>query len=211
MGDVARERLVQAAVELFTRLGVGAVSVGDICRHAGVPKGSFYHAWPSKHALVLEAIDRYVEEHNATLREALDPALPVREQLTRVFLTLQRLHEDRQRAAGGTMPGCTTENLAMELAARDEDVRCKLAAVFDGWRTEIEALLRAAVEQGEVPPIDAVGTARALLATVQGATLLARTTNDPSVVTAVGIAFVELIGRREGELAGAVARPVPGR
>jgi TetR/AcrR family transcriptional repressor of nem operon len=193
VSDAVHERLLEAAVELFTRLGVAAVSVGDICRHAGVPKGSFYHAWPSKHALLLEAIDRYVTDHTKRLRQALDPALPVREQLRRAFSALQTVHENRKRAAGGVMPGCTTENLVMELAARDEEVRVKLAAVFEGWRNEVEGLLRDAVERGELTLDDPGATARALLAAVQGATILARTSNDPAMVAAVGNAFVALL------------------
>jgi hypothetical protein len=91
------------------------------------------------------------------------------------------------------MPGCTTENLVMELAARDEEVRVKLAAVFEGWRNEVEGLLRDAVERGELTLDDPGATARALLAAVQGATILARTSNDPAMVAAVGNAFVALL------------------
>src|SRR5690349_18598252 len=57
MGRVsdAKDRLLDAAIKLVWRNSLGAVSVDDICKEAGVKKGSFYHFFPGKNELVAAA------------------------------------------------------------------------------------------------------------------------------------------------------------
>ncbi len=50
-----REEIVRAAGALFAERGYGAVSVESIIRKVGIAKGTFYHHFPSKEA-VLEAL-----------------------------------------------------------------------------------------------------------------------------------------------------------
>ena len=60
------------------RGGYTAVSVQDICQHAGVNKGSFYYFFPAKRDLVLAVIDAYEEQHrqqrDAILANSVTPS-----------------------------------------------------------------------------------------------------------------------------------------
>jgi AcrR family transcriptional regulator len=74
----ARERILEAAYELFARQGIQAVGVDEIIRQAGVAKASFYHHFASKDDLVLEFLN--LREQRWTLawveeakRRAADP------------------------------------------------------------------------------------------------------------------------------------------
>jgi len=49
----ARDRILEAAYELFARHGIQAIGVDEIIRQAGVAKASFYHHFASKDDLVL--------------------------------------------------------------------------------------------------------------------------------------------------------------
>jgi AcrR family transcriptional regulator len=53
----ARERILEAAYDLFVRHGIQAVGVDEIIRQAGVAKASFYHHFASKDNLVLEFLN----------------------------------------------------------------------------------------------------------------------------------------------------------
>jgi AcrR family transcriptional regulator len=53
-----REKLVEAAYELFGRQGIRAVGVDTIIERAGVAKMTFYRHFPSKEDLVLAFLDR---------------------------------------------------------------------------------------------------------------------------------------------------------
>jgi TetR/AcrR family transcriptional repressor of nem operon len=57
----ARERLIETTLDLVRRDGYGAVTVDAICEAVGVKKGSFYHFFPSKDALVIAALDWHWE------------------------------------------------------------------------------------------------------------------------------------------------------
>src|SRR5439155_5537278 len=67
----ARERLIARAIYLIGSRSYCAVSVDDLCAHAGVNKGSFYHFFPAKRALALVAIDVQWEQAR---RRLFDPA-----------------------------------------------------------------------------------------------------------------------------------------
>jgi len=54
----ARERILAAAYDLFSRQGIRAVGVDSIIAAAGVAKTTFYRHFPSKDDLVLAFLDR---------------------------------------------------------------------------------------------------------------------------------------------------------
>ena len=53
----ARERLIHSAIELVHARSYADVGVNELCEHAGVKKGSFYHFFPSKRDLIVAALD----------------------------------------------------------------------------------------------------------------------------------------------------------
>ena len=55
----SRQRLLDAALHEFRSRGYAATTVDDLCRAAGVGKGSFFHHFPSKEALALEAVGHW--------------------------------------------------------------------------------------------------------------------------------------------------------
>ncbi|MGN6171273.1 MAG: TetR/AcrR family transcriptional regulator [Solirubrobacteraceae bacterium] len=68
----ARERILEAAYELFARHGIQAIGVDEIIRQAGVAKATFYHQFASKDALVLEFLN--LREERWTLAWIQDEA-----------------------------------------------------------------------------------------------------------------------------------------
>jgi len=67
-----KERIYRAAIELFGRFGY------ELCRRAGISKGSFFQYFPSKSHLLeftIVVFDDYLERLMAELRQAEDVAL----------------------------------------------------------------------------------------------------------------------------------------
>ncbi len=54
----ARERIIQSSIELIHYLSYSSVGVNELCEHAGVKKGSFYHYFPSKSDLMCLSTQR---------------------------------------------------------------------------------------------------------------------------------------------------------
>ncbi|HPR34391.1 MAG TPA: TetR/AcrR family transcriptional regulator [Anaerolineaceae bacterium] len=57
--QTSRDKILQSAVQLFLEEGFEATSVNDICKHAGVSKGSFYHYFETKQALFLTMMENW--------------------------------------------------------------------------------------------------------------------------------------------------------
>src|ERR1700676_5259537 len=56
-GHSARERILDAAYELFSRRGIQAVGVNEVIQRAGVATATLYRHFPSKEKLVLAFLD----------------------------------------------------------------------------------------------------------------------------------------------------------
>lgn len=77
-GLTTRARIARSALALFDDQGVDSTSVAQICRHAGVSNGSFFHAFANRErlcsALYLDALDSYHRAMVAALADDPDAA-----------------------------------------------------------------------------------------------------------------------------------------
>lgn len=80
-----RERLVRAAVELFTTQGYHASTTPQIAARAGVAEGTIYRHFPSKEHLLNEIYRSGLRIFVKPVRES-DPRLPCRERMEAVAL-----------------------------------------------------------------------------------------------------------------------------
>src|SRR5262249_6289811 len=74
-GD-ARDRLLDATIELIWRESYGAVTVDSICAKAGVKKGSFYYFFESKDELVGAALEAHWKSIQPELDRLFSPSVP---------------------------------------------------------------------------------------------------------------------------------------
>src|SRR5262245_24216006 len=76
-----RERLLEAAIELFAERGYAATGVDALCRRAGVAKTGLYWEFQNKVGLLSAVIDQVVAEWVDEIREAARAAGSPRERL----------------------------------------------------------------------------------------------------------------------------------
>ena len=165
-----REKLVEAAADLFARHGYTATGMTEILREARVHRGSLYHAFPSKKDLLLAVLDRRLA-HLET--QVVEPAWrDVADPIERVFALLNRYREFLE--GSDCRFGCPIGSLALELHDADEEVRARLAANFRAWIGHVE---RCFVEAGSrLPPdTDRRALATFALTTMEGGVMLSRT------------------------------------
>ena len=142
----ARGSLIRVGVELCTQTGFQATGIDQVLRAAGVPKGSFYHYFPSKKDFGLAVIDAYADYFCTKLQRILENphAAP-----------LQRLQDFVQEAERGMKKhdfqrGCLVGNLGQEMAGLDDQFRERLESVLKLWESQTSRCLKAAQEAGEV-------------------------------------------------------------
>ena len=189
----ARERLIETAGELWHRRSYADVGVGEICAEAGVQKGSFYHFFPSKRDLALAVIDeRWEHREGAEIAELMRFELPPLERL-RVFLDRGLQQQFDLKATIGAC-GCSFGNLAVELSGIDPVLRERLERLFSDWAGLIRIALDDAVAAGDIPPIDTAQGARALLAYIEGLSVMVRAADDPAPVADLVPLALRLVG-----------------
>jgi TetR/AcrR family transcriptional repressor of nem operon len=190
----ARTRLVASASRRIHASSYAAASVEDLCTDAGVHKGSFYYFFPSKRDLALAAIDdQWTKTVTTILEPAFAPDIEPLERIARFF------HSVANQQRGRVVRGCPFGNLAAELGTQDKVIRARVKQVFDGYEAYFEAALRDAEMSGNLRGVDVPSAARALLAYLQGAVLLAKTSNDASIIDALADQALNLVSVRQLE------------
>ena len=170
-----REKLLHVGMQVVHERGFGGASVRDIVQAAGVPQGSFTNHFTSKEAFGLEVIDLYFANASETMRRTLrNDDLP----------PLQRLRayiDDGKDGDGQDMRnGCLFGNFTAEANDCGDPIRLRVVEAFAEVQASIAYCLRAAVKAGEIAPsTDCDEVAAFILASAQGARLLAKAQRSP--------------------------------
>jgi AcrR family transcriptional regulator len=136
----ARERLLTAAYELFSRNGVQAVGIDAIIERSGVARQTLYRHFASKQDLVLGFLERRDELWTRrwleaeVMRRASDPE----QRLLAVF----DVFDDWFRSTG--FDGCSFINVMLEYPDAAHPVHRAAAAYLAGIRHFLEGLARQA-------------------------------------------------------------------
>ena len=184
-----RDKIVQAGLDQFHRVGFNGSSVEDITDLAGVPKGSFYNHFKSKEELALEVIDRYIEHNPRALLG--DAGVAPLKRLKAYFTGLSRQFVDSDYKKG-----CLLGNFSTELADHSGPVRRRLENAFDDWVKEVADVIKEAQNAGEVDSkVKPEQLAGILLSAFEGSLLRARAAGDSAALKEfMAIGFRRLIG-----------------
>jgi len=180
-----RERILSTAQRLFHARTYSEVGINTLCSEAGVVKGSFYHFFPSKQALLDAVMERNREvllaEMNASAKGQPDGRSQVLAQFN-VFLKTAL----EQKSKDGSMLGCPVGSLSSELAPSNAAARTAGSATLLAWARLLEAQVLAGVNDGSiVSTVDPHRTSLSLLAVIQGLSTLGRTFNDPELLSGI--------------------------
>ncbi|MER5508702.1 TetR/AcrR family transcriptional regulator [Streptomyces sp. NPDC002766] len=173
----AKQKILGAARSLIEGRGYSALGVAEICKAAGVPKGSFYYFFESKEALALAVVDEHWAAQKRDWTRALGgDAEPLR-RLRRLFEETEAGQRAVQQGCG-TVSGCLFGNLTLELSNQTEAVRERLQEIFEAQIGMVEAVIAEARERGDVTVTDTRRAARAVVAQLEGQVMFAKLYND---------------------------------
>ena len=110
----ARERILTAAYELFSRRGIRAVGTDEVIERAGVARATLYRHFATKNDLVLAVLERREEvwTHGLIEEQSRQRGTTPEEQLLAIF---DVMHDWFQLRDG--YEGCSFINVLLELGA----------------------------------------------------------------------------------------------
>lgn len=136
----ARQRLLTAAYDLFSRQGIRAVGIDTIIARAGVAKMTFYRHFPSKDDLVLAFLDKREQlwTHEWLEAEVNRRAASPRRRLLAIFDVFDGWFHRRD------FEGCSFINVLLETAEPRNPVRKATTAHLANIRAFLRTLAQGA-------------------------------------------------------------------
>ena len=201
----AKERLLEAALDLIWERSYGVVTIDNICEKAGVKKGSFYYFFDSKSSLAVDALEADWQQSGKTKWDGMfsvctPPLDRIKNYLDFVYSGQAKLKEEH-----GQILGCPCFTLGSEISTQDEAIRCKVQELLQRQVRYFESAIRDAQAEGTVPAGDASLKARCLFALVEGSMTQARIQNDLEVLRVLPQAAMQILGAKDFEAATSVA------
>jgi AcrR family transcriptional regulator len=132
----ARERILEAAYELFSQRGTRAVGTEEVLEKAGVARATLYRHFRSKDDLVLAFLQRREQRWTRELveAEARRRGSTPREQLLAIFDVFGEWFEQDE------FEGCSFINVLLEVGDRDSPIGNASAAHLEYIRTIVRRL-----------------------------------------------------------------------
>ncbi|MER5943930.1 TetR/AcrR family transcriptional regulator [Streptomyces sp. NPDC001928] len=191
----ARQKILGAARSLIEGRGYSALGVAEICKAAGVPKGSFYYFFESKESLALAVVDEHWAAQRRDWARVLDGDGEPLQRLRRLFEETQAGQRAVQEGCG-TVSGCLFGNLTLELSNQTEAVRRRLQEIFDAQVDMVETVVTEARERGDVSVPDPRQAARAVVAQIEGQVMFAKLYNSTERLNPLWDNCLALLGAR---------------
>ncbi|MBL3600340.1 MAG: TetR/AcrR family transcriptional regulator [gamma proteobacterium endosymbiont of Lamellibrachia anaximandri] len=121
--EKSREKILDSAIELFSRRGFDNVAIGDLMQAAGMTHGGFYAHFGSKSELYREAVT--LAARKSAVAKLSAETLSAEERLSKLLVGYLDISHVQQ-----ANPPCPLAFLATDIANRDGDVRTAYTQVF---------------------------------------------------------------------------------
>lgn len=177
----ARQKLLAAALSLVRQKGYSSTSVDELCAHAGVTKGAFFHHFSSKDALAVAAA-----KHWSAITDAYFETAPYHKHSDPVDRVLGYL-DFRKALLKGEIAEftCLVGTMVQEIYGTNPDIRAACEASIIGHAAKVQADIAEAMKRHRIRgPWTAESLALHTQVVLQGAFILAKAKGSAAVAAA---------------------------
>jgi TetR/AcrR family transcriptional repressor of nem operon len=180
--SATKQNLLQAAAKLMRARGFNATSVDDICKEAGVTKGSFFHYFKSKEDLTKAAMAQFTDDilvdfESAPFRKISDPLDRLQARLDHVKQSMG----GSKRLTRGCLIGMIAQETSLSHTELRSAAQAALKRMADEFKRDLEAARAANSPKHDFKPASVTDF---YFAIIQGSMLLARTADANAVLMA---------------------------
>lgn len=159
---VRRDAFLDVAQRLIQSRGYEAFSIQDVIDEVGASKGAFYHYFGSKSDLLEAIVERMGDAVEASWTAVMDPpGLSAIQRFEGVFATTAQYKNARRELSLAILEAWLSDRNTVLRERLREIVARRLTPV-------LERILRQGIADGEFAASDPEGTARVIVALIQG-------------------------------------------
>src|SRR6202012_4290846 len=198
MGRVsdAKQRLMDAVLELIWTGSYGSTTIDPICDKAGVKKGSFYYFFESKCELAAAAFDDNWQTKRTELDGIFSASVPPLERLEKYARFAYQIQCEIKEKYGRVL-GCPQFSLGSEVCTQEYDLQRKVQEMLDCKRKYLASAIRDAHAAGAIDAPDPEAKARMIQAYYEGLLTQARIQNDVTGLRDAIHGFYAILGVKE--------------
>lgn len=169
-----KTRLLEATYSLMVSKGYPATSVDEICKAAGVSKGSFYHFFKTKQEAALAMLEFHMAGAEEEIERGLD--LAGYQGAERAIRYVKHV-EDRSEEIWSD--GCLIGSFALEMAETNPEVRERVSQIFRGLTDHIERIFTPLCDAHAGPDTPAPRElAEQMIMVIEGGVVLSKAHHD---------------------------------
>lgn len=168
--EITRERILDAALNIFSRKGYYDTRLDEIAEESQTSKGSIYFHFPNKERLFLALVDQFADMLERRVIEAIEQEA---EGIARVRVALVTCLETFGRYR---LPA---KILLVQAVGLGQPFEKKRAEVNDRFAYLIETYLKEAIALGDIPPVDTEVVAYAWMGAIYGVVIRWVYTGEP--------------------------------
>jgi TetR/AcrR family transcriptional repressor of nem operon len=201
MGRVsdAKQRLMDAVLELIWTGSYGSTTIDQICDKSGVKKGSFYYFFESKADLAVTALDMEFQKQRPEYDALFSPSVPPLDRLRNFCEKSYRKQLEIKQKCGCVL-GCPIFTLGAEVSTQESKLRAKVEEILDCHCKYIQSALRDAHAAGLIDAPDVPAKSRMIGAYFEGLLTQARIQNDVEILREMSSGIFALLGVKDSAL-----------
>ncbi len=165
-----RERIMDAALNVFSRKGYHETRMDEIVEAAATSKGSIYFHFPNKEKLFLALVDQFADLLERRVTEAIAGQQGMHRVQTALTTVLETFSKYRRPA----------KLLLVQAVGLGSAFERKRLETTDRFATLIKTYLDEAVAAGEIAPVDTTVTAHAWMGAIYNVVIQWVYTGEPS-------------------------------
>jgi len=171
--EVTRQKILDAAMDVFSEVGYAAAGLGEVIERAGMTKGALYHHFDSKEALATAIIEQGTNLTSDAFRHVCESTSPALENMIHgVFLVTDLLVSDKTAR--------TAEQLTRGLA----EFNSTASQVWSTWLDAMTTQASLASAEGDLrEDLDPYVVSESIVNAMLGAQLLSTTADGDGHIT----------------------------